>query len=159
MPSSSVTIEFVDFFPEHKIVGFGGNHSSIGVISITEPGRHALFADDAWSAVLRLQFHDKDRLEDIDQGYVLFDQEHAQEVLTWLQKHENDLRAVYVHCALGASRSAAVALFVAEKYGLRIDRTKASRYNRRVYRVLYDEWTKDPKVRERILAQALEQRN
>jgi predicted protein tyrosine phosphatase len=139
-----------------------GNHFT-GVISITEPARQAPVRPEKWGALLRLGFHDidttkltEDENKEIagEKKYTLFDNEHAHRILQWLDKYDDTLKAIYVHCAMGISRSAAVVTFLAAKYGLEINRAKASSYNRRVYRVLYDEWTKDPKIREQILAQA-----
>lgn len=155
---TDVLIERVDFFPEAHLVRMAGNQST-GVISITEPERRAPLNEDRWGAVLRLGFHDVDTTKYSEEeneelretGYTLFTEEHARIILEWLNKYEDKLYAIYVHCAMGISRSAAVALFVAERYRLPIDDWKTARYNKHVYRTLFNEWTKDPEIQKRIL--------
>lgn len=143
-------IEVVDFFSEQRLCGFAGN-AFTGVISVTEPDRVAKVKDKRWPTVLRLNFHDVDQFRS---GYTIFNQGHAERILEWLATWENDLNAVYVHCAMGVSRSAAIAMFIAEKYGLqkKFDYLRASRYNRHVYRTLWELWTSSDEVREEILA-------
>jgi predicted protein tyrosine phosphatase len=76
-------------------------------ISITNP-RQAPAVLDGWSDVLRLGFHD---VEGPAGHYREMSAEHAAQVLAFARKHRN--RTILVHCEWGASRSAAVALFLA----------------------------------------------
>jgi len=126
---------------------------AIGVISITAPGELAPLNEDAWSSVLRLQFHDLDEWH-VGPEYanqIKFNLAHAQAILNWLTIYGSTVEAVWVHCALGISRSAAVALFIADRYDIPINRARASSYNKLVYRTLWDRWTSDPKVQQMIL--------
>jgi len=108
--------------------------SNIGVVSITEPDRFVSDLDESkWASVLRLYFHDIDRKW---QNYALFTIEQADQIIDWLQEHEESLEGVYVHCAAGISRSAAVAKFISDVYGLFFDHRKGALFNRHVYRVL-----------------------
>lgn len=131
------TIKRVEFFPEHVLVRYPGNPFT-GVISITEPHRIARIAEDAWGALLRLAFHD---IDNPIQGYTPFNSKMAQRVFRWLTTYETKLEAIYVHCSLGISRSAAVALFLSERYKLPIDSYKYNRHNSFVYKTLHNLWT------------------
>ena len=128
-------IEAVRHYCEYDLCQLSGK-STIGVISITEPDRFVKELDeDRWAFVLRLYFHDLDKPW---QNYVLFTSEQANEVIDWLQAHADDLNAVYVHCAAGISRSAAVAKFIADVYDCFFDELKGGLFNRHVYRVLLE---------------------
>jgi protein-tyrosine phosphatase len=127
-------------------------HLSVGVISITEPGRLAPIDAGMWGSVLRLQFSDIDRADVPIHNPVLFNNQMADQIFAWLERYVNTLEGVVVHCAAGISRSAAVAKFIAERYGLQFNEARASLYNRWVHRVLWDRWTQDEEVQRQILA-------
>lgn len=139
------TIKKVHFISERRAYELAG-HAAHGMISITEPGRTAPINADKWGALLRLRFHDIDRHW---QNYKLFNQNYAKRIVSWLNQHEDILTVVHVHCAQGISRSAAVAKFIAEVYGLEFPKTY-SLYNKLVYAELrkcyygYDPITDSP---------------
>lgn len=127
-----VMISQVRFFSEEQACSMGGN-AFTGMISITGLMSSDAPLGDGWGCVLRLKFDD---VEKEWQGYIPMSEEQADEILSWLMTNEDLLKAVYVHCAAGESRSAAVAMFIADVYGLPIDPNKAKNYNRHVYALL-----------------------
>jgi predicted protein tyrosine phosphatase len=77
-------------------------------ISITNPRQAPAVLDEGWKDVLRLGFHD---VEEPAGHYREMTLEQAESVLAFVRKHKHS--PLLVHCEYGASRSAAVALFVA----------------------------------------------
>lgn len=90
----------------------------VAVISISGPESDPKVADPArlkpgWDHVLRLQFHD---IVEPAEGYVHFTVYHARQIIAFLDQVQDKIEGVIVQCIAGASRSAAVARFVAERY-------------------------------------------
>jgi len=115
-----------------------------GVISITDPGRTANLPE-GWGSILRLQFDDveePDPYKPYGDPYArssdLFTTQDAQKIIQWLNANKRELAGVYVHCWGGVSRSAAVAKFIAEKYGIPFDHSY-DKYNTLVYDLLKQE--------------------
>ena len=112
------------------------------IISIHDAGQTPAALHSDWSDVLRLSFHDIDVAED---GFDLFDASMAQTVMDFATKHA-DKPCITVHCNMGVSRSAAVALFLSEWQGrdlyqeTRRCREIPNSYNRTVHRVLMNTW-------------------
>ena len=111
-----------------------------GVISINNPGKDANPLKDGWSSTLRLWFHDIDESSIAAKlaGYEAMTPMQAQMVVDWVRKVEGSLYTIIVHCEMGVSRSAAIALWIAERHGL-VDEyfsRKAALYNRYVYSLL-----------------------
>lgn len=110
-----------------------------GVISITDPGRTAALPK-WWGSVLRLQFDDIEEVGSFRPyggrgSYDAFTVEDAQKIKAWLKANENKLAGIYVHCWGGISRSAAVAKYIAEEYGIPFDHSY-DKYNTLVYDTL-----------------------
>jgi len=87
-----------------------------------------------------LKFHDMDhqpRGEAHPHNYILFNDDHAKQILNFLAKHENDVDAVIAHCEAGISRSAAVSKFVAYVYGIPFPESYML-YNKLVFRTLIE---------------------
>lgn len=78
------------------------------VISVRCPGQKVSFAVEHKS-VLALSFDDIE--EHLGDEYVLFDYQHGDRILSWLDKVPSD-QNVIVHCEAGISRSAAIAKFM-----------------------------------------------
>lgn len=104
-----------------------------GVISITTPGLGPVRLQPGWYAVLSLAFDD---LEEPEEGAVLFAPGHADAILSWLERHEDRLSRIVVHCRAGVSRSAAVARFIADRYGIRAFDRKYRMHDTLVLKVL-----------------------
>lgn len=122
-----------DFFSESKASALFGS-STLGMISISNPDRIAdKVKEENWGALLRLQFHDIPRAW---QNYVLFTDEQADEIIDFLDVNADICKFIYVHCAQGVSRSAAVSRFIAERFGIPFDYWKARLYNPHVYETL-----------------------
>lgn len=112
------------------------------IISIHDAGQTPADLHPNWNDVLRLSFHDIDVAKD---GFDLFDASMAQAVMDFATKHA-DKPSITVHCNMGVSRSAAVALFLSEWQGRdlyqesRRCREIPNSYNRTVHRVLMNTW-------------------
>lgn len=94
-------------------------HSDLVVISITEPEADVARLAIPEDRVLRLVFHDVDPGNQVENRWKLFDDQHAKEVINFVRQLHADQRSykLAVHCRAGISRSAAIALFVAEETG------------------------------------------
>lgn len=103
------------------------------LISITEPGDPQAAVDPEWKHLLRLSFHDVD--QDRGEGFRLFDEMHARQILDFVESLPEEINYVIVHCHAGISRSAAVAKVIASATGASFNE-KYSLYNKHVYSVL-----------------------
>jgi len=103
------------------------------IISITGTGFPRAKLRKGWFRILRLVFDD---VEAPFFNAVHFDNLHAEEILAWLEKVENKVDKLYVHCHAGKSRSAAVAMFIAEKYDLSGGIRVYEEHNGMVHRIL-----------------------
>jgi predicted protein tyrosine phosphatase len=103
------------------------------IISITGSGHPRAKLRKGWFRILRLVFDD---VEAPFFNAVHFDNLHAGKILVWLEKVENKVDKVYVHCHAGRSRSAAVAKFIAEKYDLSGGIRVYEEHNSRVHKIL-----------------------
>lgn len=85
-----------------------------------------------WAEVLRLEFDDVpirgDHLHAITE-------EQAAQIIAFLNAIQHRVDEVFVHCLAGVSRSAGVAKFIADRYGLEFDHTYEL-FNRLVYDTL-----------------------
>jgi len=126
--------KIVDYYPRYIIESMQPPKKAV-LISIRDKGQEDAKIDDKWDAVLRLTFDDADISGD------LFDCNQAQEVINFVEKYVE--HSVYVHCHYGVSRSAAVALFIAEDQGLLLfckgirQYKDPPQFNRHVYRMLH----------------------
>lgn len=106
------------------------------MISITGPNPNAVSnkADlhPDWQEVLRLEFDDV--LSRYDHFHPITEEQAAQ-IIAFLNAVQDKVDKVVVHCLAGVSRSAGVAKFVAERYGLVFDHTYEP-YNGLVYDTL-----------------------
>ncbi len=129
----------VDFLSEEDMKGLRSS-PLYGVISITDLGRRAELTE-GWGSVLRLQFDDIEESEPFRPygggatKYDAFTKEDAKKIKVWLKANETKLSGIYVHCWAGVSRSAAVAKYIAEEYGIPFDQSY-DKYNTLVYDTL-----------------------
>ena len=106
------------------------------IISITGfnpydvPNQARLHPD--WGEVLRLEFDDVSIRGEHLHGIT---PDQAGQIIEFLDAVQDKVDKVVVHCLAGVSRSAGVAKFVAERYGLDFDHTYGM-YNRLVYDTL-----------------------
>lgn len=106
------------------------------VISISEDAEAKLM--DGWYAIHRVYFHDVDSSSsECNEQVVLMNDQHAHDIVDFVESVAPHVRRVLVHCKAGISRSAAVAKWVAERYDLPFDHGYAL-YNRHVYRLLIE---------------------
>jgi len=126
--------KIVDYYPRYMIEGMSAPDNSV-LISIRDQYQEEAMVDLNWNAILRLTFDDADKNGD------LFDNDQAKEVVTFLEIHSD--KNIYVHCHYGVSRSAAVALFIAEDQGRLLfckgikQYNDPPQFNRHVYRTLH----------------------
>lgn len=145
------TIRFVSQqYMEHRIEP----QLNLAVISITTPGDSPAQIEKGFHSILRLEFDDlyeenlHEMVGDIPDaslnGYLLWhnlrlpDINHAIAIINFLDKLT--CRHVIVHCHAGVSRSAAVAQFVADKYGAVLygqhEDSDTKCLNKRIFRLL-----------------------
>lgn len=117
------------------------------MLSITDPNREADLSPN-WGRLERVQFVDGEYWEESIQSlwnarFSIF-AEHiqahqARSMRKFLEEthHANDITELYVHCWAGQNRSGAVARYVAETFGAKID-TFPKRINKTVYELLQD---------------------
>lgn len=110
------------------------------MVSIHDCSQKPASLQKGWNAVLRLSFHDTDVAKP---GYDLFSPEQAHQVMAFIEQHVDSERIV-VHCNMGVSRSAAVAMFIAEQQERNLFQQgraffhpdRPAQYNRLVYSTL-----------------------
>ena len=115
-------IRSVDFISQAAAEGLPGlpMQDSVAMISISTPGTWEPDLAD-FAHVLKLEFHD---VEDDAEPWVVFDRAHAKSVIDFVAMLQAKVEPVdvVVHCKAGISRSAAVALYVAEASGCEFSR-------------------------------------
>ena len=130
-------IEKVVFVPRVVAQRLRPGAGAVLISIVDEPAQ----LQPGWQDVLTLRFDDVDAEQE---GMQLFDAAMAAQVLAFADRHQDsqDSIELVVHCTAGQSRSAAVALFLAERFGVqcwkesrRVD-WRWPNYNRLVYRVL-----------------------
>lgn len=107
------------------------------VISISEPSGFFGFADlkEGFYEVLRSEFDDVDPATCSDQSNKFMTMHQARVIATFVDSVAPEVNLIMVHCKAGISRSAAVAKWIAERYGLPFDHHYKS-YNAHVYKLL-----------------------
>lgn len=128
----------IRFFPR-TVAGAYKPAPGAVLISIHDRSEPALTPQPGWDAVLVQRFHDTDGTL---MGLEVFNDAQATEILQFAEAHRS-CNELIVHCQMGQSRSAAVALYLAEKYGvpcfkegLRVTWENWKVYNKLVYRTL-----------------------
>jgi len=93
------------------------------LISIRDPNKSKPVLAYKWDDILELNFDDLCPNElkvigrsDLIQGSKFFSEEDAKSILEFVAKHGGE-KEIVVHCEKGRSRSAAVAIFLADKFG------------------------------------------
>lgn len=117
-----------------------------GVIAIASPCGGSSDLRPGWDPVLRLEFEDAEGLEEFEamceaEGIYhaeprLFGAEHADAILSWLDRYEDGLERIVVHCDDNQRRSAAVARFIADRYGIEEFNRENDEYNQLVLNTL-----------------------
>ena len=113
-------------------------HNEI-IISITDIAPANLNQWDE-SDILRLSFIDiEENIEEYNPN-IIFSKDIAKQIIEFIKKFENEdtKEEVVVHCFAGVSRSAGVAKFIAERYGLEFE-DFYNDYNKLVYKILKEE--------------------
>lgn len=84
------------------------------LVSIHDCDEEPLQPQDGWAEVLWLRFHDTDGEQS---GLEVFSAQQAEQILELAKRHA-DASELIVHCQMGQSRSAAIALFLSEHLSL-----------------------------------------
>jgi predicted protein tyrosine phosphatase len=132
-------IRSIDFISQTEAEALPGAplQADVALISIATPGERPPKLPHFLER-LSLEFAD---VEDYQEPAVEFDDEHAKAILEFVARIHSQDKAwrLIVHCKAGISRSAAVALYVAEATGCQFLRRKeAGEANLLVLRVLAD---------------------
>ena len=104
----------VEFVPGWTARAREGRDDTI-VISINNSFDPVNELKPGWRDVLVLQFDD---VSSLSHNLIRFSRSHAEQVIAFLRRHEQDTAHVLVHCVAGEKRSAAVAKVVAKLYSL-----------------------------------------
>lgn len=110
------------------------------VISVSEPdsafGQAKLM--QGWYSILRVSFHDVDpHRYEYEEPYEVMDADDAAAIVAFVESVAPHVDGVLVHCKAGISRSAAVAKWIAKRYGLTFNH-QYSQYNQHVYQMLVE---------------------
>ncbi len=131
-------MRLIRFLPRVVAAAYRPTAGSV-LVSIHDVSEAPLVPQPGWAAVLTQRFHDTDGTL---MGLEVFSRAQAAQVLAFAEQHA-ECDEFVVHCQMGASRSAAVALFLSEKYGVACYKQSApvtweslKVYNRLVYRQL-----------------------
>jgi predicted protein tyrosine phosphatase len=108
------------------------------VISITDINFADAPLQPGWLDVLRLRFDDISEISDDE--YVRIGDVQARAIIQFVRRMHDDSRVegILVHCWAGVSRSAAVAKWISERYGLSFPADHEC-YNKHVYNLLRSE--------------------
>jgi len=129
----------VDFIAqlEAEVLPGAPLQSDVALISIATPGERAPKLPHFLER-LSFEFHD---VEDDQEPWIVFNDEHAKAILEFIARihaHDKGWRCI-VHCKAGISRSAAVAIYVAEATGCEFPRRQETgEANLMVLQVLAD---------------------
>lgn len=122
-------------FTSQKAAESKASWGNWAVISITSSGTSTQL-QKGWLDVLRLEFDD---IVEYEEPYKLFSEGQARQITEFVMRcNAEDAEGLVVHCNAGVSRSAAVAKWISEKYGLGFPHAY-DKYNRYVYRLLKEE--------------------
>ena len=118
-------------------------NDSMAMISITNPGDIAKL-QSGWGKLLRVSFidteYDENTIKYFGKSWFVSSQgciakKHALEIRRFVDNLDASIRSLTIHCHAGASRSAAVALFCANSFGVTIN-ANTSKHNTTVLRLL-----------------------
>lgn len=129
----------VTYFSRAEACALPGRKDT-AVLSITDPNEGFAPLKRGWAHVLRLQFHD---IRKPYPDHQEFNSNLAELVVQWIcaAAQKDNIDHIMVHCYAGISRSAAVAKFIAEVFGLYFDPTYSA-HNPLVYELLWDAYQK-----------------
>lgn len=104
---------------------------SICISVVTEPQDSFQLNKDFKSSI-QMFFKDDDQS---------FTDLHADQILYFIDQHKHNVENIFIHCLMGVSRSAAIALFLEEYINNKviedIFRSKYNLYNRHIYSTLH----------------------
>jgi predicted protein tyrosine phosphatase len=122
-------------FTSQKAAEAKASWSDWAVISINSSGTSTQLKG-GWKDVLSLEFDD---IVDYEENAKLFSEAQARQIIEFVMRcNAEETEGLLVHCNAGVCRSAAVAKWVSEKYGLGFP-LDYDKHNKHVYRVLKEE--------------------
>lgn len=141
---SGEDVKRIQFLPESAAMAIEPAPER-AMVSITNPGGAAQLRD-GWGALLRVQFADAAYDEATIHGYGrmwklssrgFFDKPKAILLRNFIASLPDSISQLYVHCGAGVSRSAAVAKYAADYFGVPLDQNH-DRLNTTVLALLCD---------------------
>lgn len=140
----------VTFLPRSKAISMRPP-ARAALISIHDASEEEAKFGSGWNEVLYLRFHDTDGGM---MGLEEYSEAHAQRALEFVMRQGGSCEHLVVHCQAGQSRSAGLALMIAEalrvpcfKDALQVSTNQYKVYNKRVYGVTWRTAMNDPKQR------------
>lgn len=127
-------MDLISFHSRHVAERLGPPPESV-LISIYDRSEPRLVPQPGWTDVLYLRFHDSDGSH---LGLEQFSLDQAQQALDFVHRHLGAYQLV-IHCQMGRSRSAALALFFSDLLGVRCYNGTAPvdpKYNQQNHRVV-----------------------
>lgn len=130
----------VSFIEKINTDSFLKSNPDIVAISVITDEAEKFNLNQLWLDSIQLEFEDT-----VDTNNPkCFNQKQAEELYNFIIRHKNKA-GIVIHCTMGVSRSAAIALFI-EEYILgkeiELHRSKYCNYNRYVYNLLLKEYIK-----------------
>lgn len=90
--------------------------------------------------ILRAYFNDLDKELENMEGMILFNKDHAKNIIAFVNKYKNTVDTIYINCTAGISRSPAIAAALSKMiYGDDAYYFKKYTPNMLVYRIMMDE--------------------
>ena len=130
----------VSFIEKINTDSFLKSNPEVVAISVITDESEKFDLNSLWADTIQLEFEDT---VDVNNPKC-FTQKQAEELYNFIIKYK-DKAGIIVHCTMGVSRSAAIALFI-EEYILgkeiELHRSKYCNYNRYVYSLLLKEYIK-----------------
>lgn len=144
-------IHSISFYSRYEAEKMKPSKTKNKIISIHDSSEAPASLNPDWKDKLVLCFHDADPNRGL--GMTLFNQDHAERVLNFVEKVMEDSKdqqekeEIVVHCQMGVSRSAAIAMMISEVMGIKCKMKEKpvtfetyKNYNKHVYRVLINEY-------------------
>ena len=127
-------VEFISRWMAEDMIPY--EHQKASIISINSDNKLATLAD-TWLHKHYVVFEDIDApVTYKGRELLFFNEEQARSIIDFVEAIADETDNMFVHCDAGVSRSAAVAKYIADVYGLHFN-DQYSIYNRHVYSTLW----------------------
>lgn len=114
-----------------------GDWQDWAIISISDPlfPGEAKLQEESFYEILRVGFHDVLPDRQYDEPVVIMVHKDARKIVDFVRTVAPEINGIIVHCKAGVSRSAAVAKWICESYGMPF-RENYTQFNQHVYELL-----------------------